>query len=229
MPGCDSQIEMRNRHKDYSSFQEGAKRFQTAMKGVPDRVPIYAQMHEFVMRELDVSGKEFYNSPELLAAGTLEILEKYGFDIPFLDFDVYNIEAEALGQKVIYSDNGMPDVDRSRPLIQDRNDLKKIETPVFDSDGRFPRIIEMYSIFQKLTGVAPTLEFCAPYSWRRGEFSRPESRKRGRREDKVLCRGWRKEWPVCPVSLQPGCHHSPGECQGCHRCHTSAWQLLVSS
>lgn len=164
MPGCDSQIEMMNPHKGYSSFQEGAKRFQTAMKGVPDRVPIYAQMHEFVMRELDVSGKEFYNSPELLAAGTLEILEKYGFDIPFLDFDVYNIEAEALGQKVIYSDNGMPDVDRSRPLIQDRNDLKKIETPVFDSDGRFPRIIEMYSIFQKLTGVAPTLEFCAPFS-----------------------------------------------------------------
>lgn len=155
---------MMNPHKDYSSFQEGAKRFETAMKGVPDRVPVYAQMHEFVMKELGVRAREFYTSPELLATGTLEIFQKYGFDVPFLDFDAYNIEAEALGQKIVYSDKNMPDVDRSKPLIRDRNDLRKIKTPVFDSDGRFPHIIEMYSIFQKLTGVAPALEFCAPFS-----------------------------------------------------------------
>ena len=26
--------------KDYSSFQEGAKRFEAAMAGIPDRVPV---------------------------------------------------------------------------------------------------------------------------------------------------------------------------------------------
>ncbi len=45
--------------KDYFAFQKGAKRFEKAMEGVPDRVPVYAQMHEFAMRELDVSAKEF--------------------------------------------------------------------------------------------------------------------------------------------------------------------------
>jgi hypothetical protein len=45
--------------KDYSPFQKGAKRFEKTMEGVPDRVPVYAQMHEFAMRELDVSAKEF--------------------------------------------------------------------------------------------------------------------------------------------------------------------------
>jgi len=33
--------------KDFSSFQDGARRFQAAMNGIPDRVPIYAQLHEF--------------------------------------------------------------------------------------------------------------------------------------------------------------------------------------
>jgi len=153
-----------NPPKDYSFFREGAERLETALGGVPDHVPVFAQMHEFVMKELGVGAKRFYTSPELLVTGTLEICEKYGFDVPFLDFDVYNIEAEALGQKIVYTDQGVPDVDRSKPLVRDRSDLERIRTPAFDSDGRFPQVIEMYSIFEKLTGIAPALEFSAPFS-----------------------------------------------------------------
>jgi uroporphyrinogen-III decarboxylase len=151
--------------KDFSSFQEGLKRFETAMSGLPDRVPVAAQMHEFAMQELSVSAKAFYTTPELLAAGTLEIQEKYGIDVPVLDYDVYNIEAEALGQAVKYSDSHMPDVDRTKPLIRDRNDLKKIKTPNFDQDGRFPHVLEMNRIFRKLIGGAEiTIRICAPFS-----------------------------------------------------------------
>jgi uroporphyrinogen-III decarboxylase len=150
--------------KDYSSFQAGARRMETAMNGTPDRVPVCAQMHEFVMQELGVNAKEFYTTPQYMPAGTLEIMEKYGIDFPNLDYDVYNIEAEALGQAIIYSDRDMPDIDRSRPLIRDPHDLVKIKTPDFDTQGRFSNIIEMQSIFYELTGVAPTLGFCAPFS-----------------------------------------------------------------
>ena len=150
--------------KDYSSFQVGARRMETALKGIPDRVPVCAQMHEFVMRELAINAKEFYTAPHYLPAGTLEIMERYGIDVPVVDYDVYNIEAEALGQTVIYSDHGMPDVDRSRPLIRGPGDLVKIKTPDFDTQGRFSNVIEMQSIFYELTGVAPTLGFCAPFS-----------------------------------------------------------------
>ncbi len=150
--------------KNYSLFQEGAKRFDQAMIGVPDRVPVYAQMHEFVMKELNVNARKFYTTAETLVTGTLEVCEKYGIDVAFLDYDVYNIEAEALGQRIIYSDSGMPDVDRSRPLIRDRDDLKKIKTPDFDSHGRFPNVIEMCSIYEKLTGLDAGLEFTAPFS-----------------------------------------------------------------
>ena len=152
-------------NKDYSSFQEGVKRFENAMIGTPDRVPVVSQIHEFAMRELGFPAKEFYTTPEILAAGTLEVQEKYGIDVPVLDYDVYNIEAEALGQAVIYSEHDMPDVDRTKPLIRDQDDLKKIRTPDFESDGRFTNVVEMNRIFRKLIGGSETtIRFCAPFS-----------------------------------------------------------------
>jgi uroporphyrinogen-III decarboxylase len=151
--------------KNYTSFQKGIKRFETAMTGIPDRVPVVTQMHEFAMKELGVAATEFYTTPEILASGTLEIQEKYGIDVPVLDYDVYNIEAEALGQVVKYSDRDMPDVDRTKPLIRDRDDLHKIKTPDFDADGRFASVIETIRIFRNLIGGAQiTLRFCAPFS-----------------------------------------------------------------
>lgn len=150
--------------RNYFSFQEGSKRLERAMEGIPDRVPVYAQMHEFAMRELGVTAREYYSTPELLVVGALEIGEQYGFDMAYADYDVYDIEAEALGQQMFWSDEHMPDVDRTSPLITDRDDLGKIRTPDFDMEGRCADIIEVNALFQKLTGLAPTLQFCAPFS-----------------------------------------------------------------
>ncbi|MBW2411777.1 MAG: hypothetical protein JRF72_18430, partial [Deltaproteobacteria bacterium] len=122
---------------DFSSFQEGAQRFDRAMQGIPDRVPVCAQMHEFAMQEIGSRPTEFYRNPEVLVYGTLEVQDKFGIDVPVLDYDVYNIEAEAIGQEIVFGDDHMPDVDRTRPMIRDRDDLQKIRTPDFDKDGRF--------------------------------------------------------------------------------------------
>lgn len=149
---------------DYSHFQEGAHRLEMAMRGLPDRVPVYAQLHEFAMKELGLSAREFYTRPEILVPAVLEITARYGIDVAFVDYDVYNIEAEALGQRVIFSDEHMPDVDRSAPLIRGRDDLAKIKTPDFDAEGRFSQVVEMGLIFKRLTGVEPSLQFCAPFS-----------------------------------------------------------------
>lgn len=152
--------------KGFSFFQEGAKRFEKAMKGVPDRVPVLAQMHEFAMNEIGAKANQFYTSPELLVPATLEIQEKYGLDIPFLDYDVYNIEAEGIGQEIIYSEYSMPDVNRTKPLIRVQDDLRKIKTPDFNSAGRFGHVIEMNRIFRRLIGggTETGLSFCAPFS-----------------------------------------------------------------
>lgn len=149
---------------DYSSFQVGARRLDDAMLGVADRVPVYAQMHEFTLMELNISAKKFYTTPEILTPASLEIAERYGFDVAAVDYDVYNIEAEALGQKVIFFEEHMPDVDRGSPLISGPADLGRITTPDFEADGRFSKIIEMQSIYTELTGLPPALQFCAPFS-----------------------------------------------------------------
>jgi len=121
------------------------------------------QIYDFARKEIGVTAKKFYTIPKILITGSLEVMEKYGIDVPFVDYDIYNIEAEALGQTIIYSDDRTPEVDRSELLIQDRSDLNKIKTPDFNSDRRFPLIIEMYSLFRKLTGIEPVLQFCAPF------------------------------------------------------------------
>ena len=152
--------------RDFSSLLRGSRRFGKAMTGKPDRIPIFAQLHEFAMREIGVSAREFYSTPEILVPGTLETQKKYGIDVPTLDYDVYNIEAEAIGQEMKFSDTDMPDVDRSRPLIRERDDLKKIRTPDFESDGRLNQIIRMNRLFGSLIGneANMTIQFCAPFS-----------------------------------------------------------------
>jgi|Deesub1362A_J573_1020465.scaffolds.fasta_scaffold01118_11 uroporphyrinogen-III decarboxylase len=149
---------------DYTHFREGAERFQRALGGQAEIVPIFAQMHEFVMRRLGVSAREFYTSPHLIVAGTLAVQEELEIDVPGYDYDVYNIEAEALGQRITFHDDHMPDVDRGQPLIQDEADLMAIRTPDFGHVGRFPLVIEMGQRFQELTGLAPPLQFTAPFS-----------------------------------------------------------------
>ncbi len=149
----------------YHFFKEGSARFDKAMEGIPDRVPLFAQLHEFAAAQTGVPPKKFYTDPETLVSNSLEVMETYGIDVPVLDYDVYNIEAEALGQEVIWSETAMPDVDRTKPLIQDKSDLKKIRTPDFEHDGRFPVVLEMNRLFLEMTGgIEPTLGFCAPFS-----------------------------------------------------------------
>jgi uroporphyrinogen-III decarboxylase len=150
--------------KEYSGFQQGLNRLRTAMSGIPDRVPIFAQMHEFAMQELGLNAKGFFTDPELLVGGYLSVLERYAIDVPTLDYDVYNIEAEAIGQTVIFGEHDMPDVDRSDPLIKSQDDLKKIRTPDFNSDGRLAMVVEINNRFCESVGATPTLNFCAPFT-----------------------------------------------------------------
>ena len=156
-----------NRRKDYHAFQVGAKLLDDALAKdrTPERVPVYAQLHEFAMRELGVTARAFYTTPELLIYGALEITETYGIDVPYADYDVYNIEAEALGQALIWDGDSMPDVDRDQPLITGPADLSKIRTPDFDSAGRCAMIIAAQQMYLDATGLQPTLNFCAPFSF----------------------------------------------------------------
>jgi len=135
-----------------------------AATAIPDRVPVYAQICELLPWKMNVSARELFHNAELLTRGTLDLCTRHGIDVPSVGFDTYNIEAEAVGQKVIFDDAVMPDVDRAHPLLQDKRELKKLRTPDFDKAGRCPMVVEIYRRFEVLTGEKAGLAFCAPFS-----------------------------------------------------------------
>lgn len=149
---------------NYSHFQAESELMQAAMSGEVTRIPVYAQMHDFAAAQLRISSRIFYTQPEIMVPALLQIQSDFGLDVASITYDVYNIEAEGLGQNLIFSDDTMPDIDRRQPLIRDCSDLASIETPDFDSVGRFTRVIEMQSLYRRLTGIEPTLSFCAPFT-----------------------------------------------------------------
>jgi len=148
----------------YSKFQEAFTWVADAACGIPKRVPVYAQLCELIPGEVGQSAREVFQDPELLNMGIFTVCEKYGIDVPIVDLDTYNIEAEAIGQKISFHDDIMPDIDRAHPLIQEEGDLRKIVTPDFDKAGRCPFVVEAYTVYERLIGVKASLAFCAPFS-----------------------------------------------------------------
>lgn len=149
---------------EFAMFQAGASLMAEALAGTPRRIPVYGQLHDFTAAQLAIPGSLFYRRPDLLAPGLLEVQARIGIDVASITFDVYNIEAEALGQPLLPSSTGMPDIDRQRPLIRERTDLERIKTPDFAHAGRFAMVIELYRLFREATGLEPTLTFCAPFT-----------------------------------------------------------------
>jgi hypothetical protein len=66
------------------------------------------------------------------------VSEYYDLDMPFNFWDVYNVEAEALGQEVDYPSHGLPDVNRANPLIASPASLDTIDPPDPYASGRLP-------------------------------------------------------------------------------------------
>ena len=93
------------RDEEFFSFKEGFALAAEAAAGIPERVPIFAQLHELIPQELGVPAGELYRSAELLVRGTFKVCGRYGVDVPSVDYDTYNIEAEALGQPMLYGDS----------------------------------------------------------------------------------------------------------------------------
>ncbi len=146
-------------------FTEGFLRVDAALSNVgSDTIPFYAQMHEFCMIQKRVSGAKFYTDPEMLVRGCLDIGQKMRFDVPDLCWDVYNIEAEALGQQVVFFDDNIPALDNANPIIKTEKELAALKPPDPYKTGRMPFVLDCLNLFKALTGVPPIGMFCAPYT-----------------------------------------------------------------
>ena len=81
-------------------------------------VTISAQIHDHTMRVARVPAKTFYYEATPFVDAQVAVQSYYGFDSIGLLNDVYNFEAEALGQKMIYGEDAMPTIDFRDPLIK---------------------------------------------------------------------------------------------------------------
>lgn len=145
-------------------FAPGFERLARALGGMPDRVPLVAQMHEFAMAWTGSDSASFYTRADLFASGIVRTAEQLGFDVPSLGYDVYNIELEALGQPLVFPARSSPVSDAGSILVRGREDLAKLEPPTPGEAGRMPFVLEVHRRFRELTGVEPAIQFCAPFS-----------------------------------------------------------------
>lgn len=127
-------------------------------------VIIAAQCNDHSARLAGVDFPRFYTDPELFTQVQLLVSEYYGFDAPNNTWDVYNIEAEAMGQKIVYHETGVPDVDRTDPLVKSRSDLDRLAVPDPFRSGRMPWVHRVNRLYLAQTGRPAQAFFCAPFS-----------------------------------------------------------------
>lgn len=144
----------------------GLARVIAAMTGDhADVVPFQGpQIHDHAMTVAKVPARKYYWDAELLVDVHLAVCRWYTFDSATVIADAYNLEVEALGAKMIYSDYAMPTVDVSDPLIKSPSDLDKIG-PLDPSKGRIPYGIRVGQLcIQKAPGPFSGGFFCSPWS-----------------------------------------------------------------
>lgn len=123
-----------------------------------------AQSNDHSAHIAGVSAKRFFTDALTFARVQLLVTEYYRFDVVSNFWDVYNIEAEALGQKIIYPFRGIPDSDRTRPLIRTPSDLDRIIPPDPYTSGRMPWVREINRHYLKMTGKLERVYFSGPFS-----------------------------------------------------------------
>ncbi|MEM7222492.1 MAG: cobalamin-dependent protein [Pseudomonadota bacterium] len=145
-------------------FEAGYARLEAAMTDGASEVPFIVQMHEFSMAHTGNPGHRFYTDPEVFVRGICQTARDFGFDTPSFIWDVYNVEAEALGLPLVLFEDMAPALDNVTPLIRNEQDLARLKAPDPASAGRMPMVAEILHQVKDLTGRRPPLCFCGPFT-----------------------------------------------------------------
>jgi len=127
-------------------------------------IVIGAQSNDHSAHLAGISSKRFFTDAHTFARVQLLISEYYRVDVPINFWDVYNVEAESLGQTIVYPPGGLPDTDRTRPLIRTPADLDRITPPDPYKSGRLPWLQQVNKNYLEMTGKLERVYFTAPFS-----------------------------------------------------------------
>ncbi len=142
----------------------GFERLVAAIYGTPDRVPILAQPYTYAMSMHGLEASVFFSKARPFIGASFNFARYFDIDFWSPVFDFYNIEAEALGQRLIWRKHSEPDVDTSQPLIKSEDDLKRLRPPVPGVSGRMPFVLESYKRYIELMGIPPMVYACSPFT-----------------------------------------------------------------
>ncbi len=145
------------------NFDEGFARLRQAVSGVPDRVPVTAQLHELAMGWTGVPSTRFFSDASALVDAIFRTAEDFGFDVPNLSYDVYNTEMEAMGHPLEHLPRSTPVLDPRVVLLPEKR-LDRLRRPEAGRDGRMPFVLEVLRLYRERCGVTAGLQFCAPFT-----------------------------------------------------------------
>ncbi|MBM3732626.1 MAG: hypothetical protein FJW24_04015 [Acidimicrobiia bacterium] len=144
-------------------FSKGIKQYKAIMSGQDaEFIPVTTQMAEFCMKHLGINGKKFFSDPEVFVRGNLDVQQEFGLDIPDMVWDVYSVEAEALGGQMAWFDELYPALDNTVPVIRNEKDLARLKAPDPLKTARMPWVLECLRLCEELTGFPHHIHYCAP-------------------------------------------------------------------
>ena len=108
-----------------------------------DRIPFVPAIYEHKGALVGKSPFEICRNADLLHAGLLRELEVYDADMLVIGIDVYNVEAEALGCKVVYFEdtNDCPGI--VKPIVDSPTALRRLGIPDPSRDARMPVYLDV--------------------------------------------------------------------------------------
>ena len=139
-------------------LRRGAARARDGGKGLADTVPVYAQVSHHSARLVGESTLGFFNDARRFLRAELAADLFYDIDGPTIHYDVYNIEAEALGARLLWQEGHVPAVDPRAPVLHDIDDWGSLPAVKAGAAGRMPYVLEMNDRLKDL-GLAPKVRF----------------------------------------------------------------------
>lgn len=131
---------------------------------VDNHLDIGAQINDHSAYLFGVSADVFFKDADIFTQAQLLVTDYYKLDTLSNFWDVYNVEAEALGQKIVYYPDGLPDIDRTQRLLSRPSDLDRLHPPDPYKSGRMPWIHKINRNFLEATGKLDRAYFTAPFS-----------------------------------------------------------------
>ncbi len=131
---------------------------------VDDHPGVGAQINDHSAYLYGVQADLFFTDADIFTQAQLLVTDYYKLDTVSNFWDVYNVEAEALGQKIVYYPDGLPDIDRTQRLLSRPSDLDRLRPPNPYKSGRMPWIHKINRNFLEATGKLDRAYFTAPFS-----------------------------------------------------------------